>query len=217
MRTFFVILSLVVAVAVVAYQERFSIASSYASLFVVDTATKGADAILILSGNIETRSAKALELHKEGYSTQIWTFSAIQRETKYPDILKSQNVLLAEILTHEGLDKLYILPSVKKNGATSTFDEAYDLVSYLQSNPLNRVILVTDGFHTLRSKIAFEKVFKKFNIQTKLEFAPSFSPQFKLDEWYKYEKSLYRLLVKEPLGLIYYYFSDSNSKLYVNM
>lgn len=217
MRKFFVILSIFVAIGVVTYQERVFIAKAYAGLFVVDTATKGADAIVILSGSLETRINKALELYKQGYSKQIWAFTSVEKETKYPNIFKTQNILLADVLSYEGVDKLYILPSIKKHGATSTFDEAYDLASYLKENHLDRVIMVTDGFHTLRSKMAFEKIFKIFDIKTKLEFAPSFSHEFKLDEWFKYEKSLYRLLVSEPLGLLYYYFSDSNSQLYTNM
>ena len=215
MKKYLVILSIFVAIGVVTYKEKTNIAIWYATLFVVDDATKGADAILILSGNIDTRAQKAIELYKKKYAMQIWVTTPLETKTMYPHILKPQNVLLAEILTYEGVDKLYILPSLK-GGATSTFDEAYDLASYLKDNELDRIILVTDGFHTLRAQQAFKKVFKKFNIQTKLQFAPSFSRDFQLDEWLKYESSIYRLLVQEPLGLLFYYFNDSNSEVYIN-
>jgi uncharacterized SAM-binding protein YcdF (DUF218 family) len=216
MKKFLVWISILVALLVVIYQERYNIASKYASLFIIDTATKGADAILILAGNIETRVVKAIELQQKGYAEQIWTTSPYESKTKYPHILKSQNALLASILTYEKIDKLYIVPSRNK-GATSTFDEAYDLASYLQDNLIKRIIIVTDGYHTARTKIAFDKVFKKMNISTKLEYAPSFSNTFDVNNWYKYENSLLRLLVLEPIGLLFYYFSEGNSNLYINM
>jgi uncharacterized SAM-binding protein YcdF (DUF218 family) len=112
---------------------------------------------------------------------------------------------------------LYIVPS-SKGGATSTFDEAYDIASYLKDNDdVRRIIIVTDGFHTKRAQIAFEKVFEKFNIKTKIQFSPAFDDTFTLDSWFRYENSLFTLLVKEPLKLIIYYFSDSNSTFYKNM
>jgi uncharacterized SAM-binding protein YcdF (DUF218 family) len=217
MRIFLFWLSIVISIGVIIYQERFTIANNYASLFIVDTATKGADAILILSGSVESRAIKAVELYKKGYAKQIWTTKPYEGKTKYPHILKSQNSLLANILSYEKIDKLYILPTIK-DGATSTFDEAYDLAYFLQGNDdVKKVIIVTDGYHTARTQIAFEKIFKKMNISTKLEYAPAFSSFFDGKEWYKYESSFIRLIVLEPLALLYYYFHDSNSDLYVNM
>ena len=217
MRSFLFWLSIVVAISVLLYQERFMIAKEYASLFVIDTAKKGADAIVILSGSVESRVTKAIKLYKRGYAKQIWTTKPYEGKTKYPHILKSQNSILARILSYEKIDKLYILPTLNK-GVTSTFDEAYDLAYFLKDNKdIKRVIIVTDGYHTARTKVAFDKIFEKMNINTKLEYAPAFSYDFKLDEWYKYEKSFITLLVLEPLKLLYYHFHDSNSDLYINM
>jgi len=216
MKKFFVISSILFLVAMLAYDNRALLFKKYALFFVVDTATKGADAILLLSGNLDARVKKAVKLYKEKYAKQLWTTTPFERKNSYPHILKPKNVILAEILTYENIDKLYILPSLK-GGATSTFDEAYDLASYLKSNKVKRIIVVTDGFHTIRTKMAFDKIMKKFNITTKFEYAPAFSKDFDLNEWYKYEKSLYRLLVQEPLGLLFYYFSDANSDAYINM
>lgn len=40
--------------------------TTYAEFFTVNNATKGADAIVVLSGNIETRFPRAVQLFKEG-------------------------------------------------------------------------------------------------------------------------------------------------------
>ena len=215
MKKLFFIVTMLIVLCLVVYQERQFLLEKYASLFVVNTATKGADAILMLAGSLGTRVGKTIELYKEEYAPAIWTVTPYERKTKYPQILKEKNALLAEILAFEGIDKMYILPSLKQ-GATSTFDEAYDLAFYLKSNPIERLIIVTDGFHTLRSKIAFEKVFAKMGISTQLEFAPSFAEDFSLSRWYLYERSLYRLLIQEPIGVFFYWLNDANSESYIN-
>jgi len=215
MKKLFFISTALIVLGVVVYQERQALLEKYASLYVVDNATKGADAILMLAGSLDSRVSKTIDLYEKKYAPEIWTVSPYERKTNYPHILKEQNALLAEILVFEGISKLYILPSLKK-GATSTFDEAYDLAFYLKNNPIERLIIVTDGFHTLRAKIAFNKVFAKMNIPTKLEFASSFAEDFPLSEWYLYEKSLYRLLIQEPIGVFFYWLNDANSESYIN-
>ena len=53
-----------------------------------------------------------------------------------------------------------IIPS-KDDGATSTFDEAFDALSFAKENNWKRIIIVTDNFHTRRALHAFEKVFQE--------------------------------------------------------
>ena len=211
-----IVLSVVVLVLVVAYLNRDYLLKSYASWFVVDNATKGADLILLLGGNIISRSAKGIDLYKRGYAPQIALTTTPDIDTPYPDIIKSQRELLMAILEREGISDFIAIPSLK-NGATSTFDEAYDMAHFLQNNPqIKRVIVVTDGFHSRRAKIAFDKVFERQGITTKIEWASKISNRFALDQWHRYESSLFRLLIQEPLGILFYLFNDGNSELYVN-
>ncbi len=124
-------------------------------MFRIDNATKGADCVLVLSGNVETRPEQAAMLIKNGYATQLYhTDEKIWRH-KHTDIFgkdfnKSQAVLATYNLSAD------IIPSTK-GGATSTFDEAYDFVVFLKSHPMKHVILVTDAFHTARAYYAFRK------------------------------------------------------------
>jgi uncharacterized SAM-binding protein YcdF (DUF218 family) len=217
MKSFFIWSSVVIILVMLGYQQRHNLAIYYAKLFVVNNATKGADAILILNGSLETRAIEAIRLFKEGYSKQIWAIKPYSQKTKYPNILKSPIKILVELLTYEGVDKLFILPELKKEGVTSTFDEAYVLASYLKYNKdVKRIIIVTDGFHTKRAEMAFNKILLLHNITTKIQFSPAFSEHFIPEDWYKYEKSLFTLLISEPIKLLVYYFSSSNSTLYKN-
>ena len=198
------------------YIKRVSILKAYSSFFVIDNATKGADAILILSGADITRGIKAIELYKEGYAKEILITTVRTSIPPYPHIVKTRRQMAQEIFTYEQIT-LSSIPSLK-GGATSTFDEAYDVATYLKnsaSNHLKRLIIVTDGYHTRRAKVAFNKIFKKMGITTTIEFAPIVSKGW-YESWYKSEWGIFNLLLREPIALLYYLLNDSNSKLYVN-
>jgi len=51
---------------------RGTLLTGYANWFIKDTATKSADAIIILSGGKLTRVPKALEMWKNGYSASLF-------------------------------------------------------------------------------------------------------------------------------------------------
>jgi len=145
--------------------------TSYAEFFTVHTATKGADAIVILSGMIETRLPKAVALYKEGYApriliTQERPINALAAQLPCTNRDKAQafmHMLQADC-------ELTVVPS-QKGGATSTFDEAYDLKDWARKNSYKRIIIVTDDFHTRRALHAFTKVFKGTNIVVQAEGA----------------------------------------------
>ena len=173
--------------------------------FFINNATKKADAILILAGNPQTRVEKAVELYKKGYAKEIFITFCKEIPTKYPSIFPTQIEISKKIFYIEKISDYKIIPS-NKCGATSTFDEAYDLARYIKAHPLKRIIIVTDGFHTGRALYAFEKIFKKFHLNTKFEAASTSNlPK----DWYKDESYLSSYLL-EPIKFLVYIFRDSN-------
>ena len=62
------------------------------------------------------------------------------------------------------------VPSLK-GGATSTFDEAYDLRKFSEKEGFKRLILVTDAFHTRRAYHAFQTVFSGSGIRLEMSAA----------------------------------------------
>lgn len=201
-KTIFLILILVV------YLFRTELLSSYANIFNTSSYTKGADAILILSGNPSTRIEKAVELYKEGYAPKILLTTTIRDGDKYHHIIKSQMDIAKEALEYENIKDFVILPS-SKNGATSTFDEAYDLANYVQKNNLKKVILVTDCYHTARSIYAFKKVFSKLDIKTQLEIAGAKNNDFNETNWWHSEAGI-TAYVLEPIKFFFYFFRTTN-------
>lgn len=183
--------------------------TAYAAAFQIDNASKGADAIVILGGNVETRPDHAAKLVREGYASTLLLTTLRPMTSKHQTILRHETELAQEILATYNL-KAKVIPSLK-SGATSTFDEAYDLVAYMEEHPMKHVILVTDAFHTSRAHYAFSKIFEvmgKEDIVIEMAAAPN--EIFDNSNWWRTERGL-KAYILEPVKYLFYRFSASNS------
>ena len=206
---FFLVLIFLIGTFIIFYQE---ILTSYAKFFSVDNAQKGADGILILAGNSSTRTLRAIELLKNGYAKNILVTTPKNGLTKDKDLIKFYNY--DNDITNKILKKKNITPIViesLKDGATSTFDEAYDLVHYLKKHKLKRVILVTDTFHSRRALYAFNKIFELNGIDTKLNISSAKNEIFNEENWYKSELGL-SAYITEGFKFIIYILNSRNLK-----
>ncbi|MDX1295931.1 MAG: YdcF family protein [Sulfurimonadaceae bacterium] len=186
-----------------------SILSAYAGMFEIDNARKGADAILILSGGVETRPDHAAKLVKEGYAQSLLITRTRDLSGKHADIFIHQNVLAQSVLAKYGL-KATEIPSLK-NGATSTFDEAYDLIAYMKTNPMKRIIVVTDAFHTSRAYYAFNKILRNEGVQdVTIEMSAAPNDIFHNDNWWMTERGITAYIL-EPIKHLFYRFSSRNA------
>jgi uncharacterized SAM-binding protein YcdF (DUF218 family) len=179
------------------------ILTSYAKFFHINSYSKGADAILVLSGGSGNRVDRAIELLQSGYSKRILLTQEIENKRKY-DFIPTSMDIKKKILAHHNITNYHMIPSLK-GGATSTFDEAYDLVKYLEKNNLNHIIIVTSDFHTKRAKYAFDKVLKANNLldKIKVEMASSKSGVHKDNNWWKYESGLKTYPIEGMKFLVY--------------
>lgn len=201
---FFLIIFLIIAF-------RQEILSSYFNFFIVDTTNsskKDYDAIMILSGDITTRAQEGIELFQSGYSDKIYISTTKKRSNLYSHILKTKTELIKEIMEFENVQIDYI-PSYK-DGATSTLDEAKDMAYFLKQNPMKKILLVTNDFHSKRALYIFNKIFKKNNINTIVDIKAIMSNRYDSYNWYMNENSLLNFAILEPLKLILYYFIDDN-------
>lgn len=187
------------------------ILTGYASLFDASAYSKGADGILILSGNPETRVEKAVELYRQGYGGQILLTTTKSIGNKYHHIFKTQIQMVQEAIRYEGIDDFVLVPSLK-GGATSTFDEAYDLAEYVRKHNLRHIILVTDTFHTARALYAFKKVFDNLQMDVKLEAAGASNNFFNKKNWWRTESGLVTYFF-ESLKFLVYCFRSSNLEI----
>ena len=211
MKKFSVIKSTILVFILVIYLFHGEILSNYAKFFHSSDYTKGADAVLILSGNPATRVERAVELYQDGYAKKIMFTSAIHMGNKYHHIFKTQSDMVKEALDFDKIVDYEMVPSTK-GGATSTFDEAYDLAQYVIKNNLKHIIIVTDDFHTARSIYAFNKIFDMLELNTKLEIAGAKNNSFNETNWWHSEVGL-SMYILEPIKFMFYFFRTRNLEI----
>ncbi|MEA1916758.1 MAG: YdcF family protein [Campylobacterota bacterium] len=208
---FFYTFSAVVVAVVLALVFHKNILQSYAELFTIDNAVKGADAIVVLGGNSKTRPIYAVELLKKGYAKEILLTSPAQYEVEQLGLLQSEQDEYLSVLNAYDVNATIIKST--KGGATSTFDEAYDLVEYLKTHKAKKIIILTDEFHTARAHYAFKKVFNTHNIKdVELNMAAAPNVIFNTTNWYKKESGL-QSYITEPFKFIFYVFNSSNLEI----
>lgn len=181
-----------------------SILSAYAQCFVVRNATVGADAIICLSGDRETRTPECLRLWNEGYAPRLFV-TAQKPKNKEFNQLELSHLQFAQAVTERmGLDaKWELLPS-QSGGATSTFDEAVDALEMAKSEKWKKIILVTDEFHTRRSLLAFQKVFADSAVE--IQAAGAVNEVFATDNWWKSDRGILAYFgetIKYPVYLLW--------------
>ena len=200
------IIALLVCVSTLIGFHRY-ILTSYAEFFTINNFQKNSDAVLILGGSADTRAKKATELYRNGYANKILITHPKAPISEYEEIYVSDFVNLKNILEYEKVE--YTIIEDINGGAKSTFDEAKDLIIYLQNNPLDRIIIVTDNFHTKRAKYAFDKVFEKSECKTEIQIAGASNQVYNESNWWKTERGL-NAYVSEGFKYLIYLISDNN-------
>ncbi len=196
---------ILVALPIYFYKE---ILVSYAAFFSVDNATKGADAILLLAGNSETRAYHAAKLYKEGYAPIVLVSDPKTQAIKSYPFQIDDSTYSNMVLGYEGIGNVQKIPSLK-GGATSTFDEAIDLIGYLKEHPMQRVILVTDTFHTKRALYAFNKIANLNDVDILFQASAAKNSIYDETNWYKNEAGI-TSYVLEGIKFFVYLFRASN-------
>jgi len=195
----------ILTIAIVSFHPF--ILRSYAEFFTVNNYHKGADAALILGGSADTRAKKAIELLNDGIVDQILITHPKAAISEYENLIVSDFINLKQILEYEKVN--YTVVEDINDGAKSTFDEAKDLIVFIKTHPLKRIIVVTDNFHTRRAKYAFDKIFKKSDCKTIIEIAGAPNQIYNENNWWKTERGL-NAYVSEFFKYILYHLNDDD-------
>lgn len=181
--------------------------TNYANFFNIDNSSIGADAIVILSGGGLTRVPKALDLYKKGYSNRVLLTSLKPLNSKVSHLFQTNMQTAKEISNILDIQAEYEQVPSLKGGATSTFDEAYDLLVFCKKEKIMHLIIVTDGFHTRRALYAFKKVFHGSNI--KLEASAATNEIFNENNWWQSDVGISAYIL-EPIKFLVYMLSNQN-------
>ena len=196
-----------------AYFYHTSLLARYARWFHIQNATKGADAIICLSGGKFTRVPESLRLWNQGFAPLLFVTDEKPRNSNLKD-LELSNLKFANEVTRrmKFSAKWELLPSTT-GGATSTFDEAQDTLVYAEKKGWKKVILVTDEFHTRRSMLAFTKVFEGSQIEVQIAGAPN--EIFDAMNWWKSDSGILAYIA-ESIKYPIYWLWDGEPKVVEN-
>ena len=212
-RWFMWVVGLAVALGLLLFLLHPFVLPGYAWLFQKQNATKGADAIICLSGGRTTRVPESLRLWNRGFAKQLFV-TAVKAKNKEFQKLELSNLGFASAVTERmDLNATWeLLPSLS-GGATSTFDEAEDALALSLEKKWNRIIIVTDEFHTQRAHYAFQKIFEGSGVKVEVAGAPN--ELFSIEDWWKSDRGIMAYF-GETIKFPVYFFSSSEPKLVRN-
>ena len=203
MKKWLIVIILFSGVIAVSISQYRSILTAYAKFFTVNNATPGADVIVVLSGGKDTRIPHALKLFEEGYAPEILLTDEKKRNFRFAHLFPT-NEMIAQTMIEE-LEMSVPVSTIRsqKGGATSTFDEAYDLLKLSEKKRYGHLILVTDAFHTRRAYHAFQTVFEDTEI--KIEMSASSNEIFNVNNWWTSDQGISAYVlesIKYPVYLL---------------
>ena len=206
----FISISAIAATVIFQYQ---SILTNYAEFYTVNNATSGADAIVILSGGKATRIPHALNLFSEDYASRLLLTDGKKMNARFAHLFATnEEIALAMIAELKLSVPIITVPSLK-GGATSTFDEAYDLRKFSETAGFKRLILVTDAFHTRRAYHAFQTVFSGSEIH--LEMSAAKNDFYNESNWWTSDQGI-SAYVLESIKYPVYLLSSRNANFIRN-
>ncbi len=138
---------------------------------------KKADAIVVLSGGDDSRLQEAITLYQENYADSI-----ILTETGA--VLEEFNTTYSReqrlVLINAGIPPTAI--QVIGNKAASTREEAKLVRTRVANTDAHTLIVVTDPYHTLRTRLIWEDVFKNSGVD--LVIRPARSSWYRPETWW---------------------------------
>lgn len=141
------------------------------ALLITGNALEPADAVVVMGGGGEQRVAEAARLIKSGYGTWLVITEPDPSEGEE----RAGSAAYREVAILQGLSPDILL--VTEKTALSTYQEALAVLHTMQQHGLSSVIIVTDPFHTLRTRLAFREVFTGSGLAARVHPVP--------DHWYR--------------------------------
>lgn len=147
---------------------------------------RSADYVMVLPGGPDRRPFVAASMIKRGLANGVLTAetetSAANDEGLYP----TPDDVMRRILRTRGVhdDQIHVLPGHSE----STWTDAQALAKFMKKNPQVTVAIVTDGYHTRRSRWVFQRVLGSDAERVYFVSAPL--DTVSTEEWWKTEDGL---------------------------
>lgn len=160
-----------------------------------------------MSGGPVTRIPKALELYQTGYGERLLLTTLKPLNSKVAQLDLTNEQLAQEISKVLAIPATFESVPSLKGVATSTFDEAHDLLAFCIKENIRHLIIVTDAFHTRRALYAFKKIFQDSSIN--IEAAAALNEVYSAEDWWRSDSGISAYLL-EPIKFVIYLLSNQN-------
>jgi len=162
---------------------------------------QSADFVLVLPGHYETRPFVGAALAKVGLAKQVLVIETASSPDVEAGFVPPNHEIVRETLLRRGIKPTDII--LINAESTSTFEDATALLRFLGDRADKTVTIVTNDFHTRRTRWVFRKVFGDRHKQ--LHFVSAPRDECHAENWWHSRLGV-SLYVSEYIKLIYYFF-----------
>ncbi len=158
-----------------------------------------ADHVMILPGDETLRPLVGAAIFNSGLARNVLVPVTRVSADEKDGISLPTSEIVRHILKHRGIpnEKILSLPGASR----TTFDDARALAAYLESKPQDTVIVITNAFHSRRTRYIFRQVLGPMSGRLRFVAAPN--PGFADDNWWQ-TRSGVRIVLSENLKLAFY-------------
>lgn len=143
---------------------------------VVSDPVKRSDAIVLLSGGGPERAEEAARIYRDGNVGGKF----ILTETGHREDGERNSHILYWQVVYAGVPADYILTTQGRSSSTS--DEAQAVLETMQQQGLTSCIVVTDPYHTMRTRLIFRQAMRGSGIRVRVH--PASEHWFRAETWF---------------------------------
>ena len=183
----------------VLYTARSRLLPLFAHWLDVGEAPRQADCVLVMPGEETTRPFVAAALVKAGLAERVLIPENILSPEVADDIVPPTHEISRRILLRRGVaeNRIEILPGTTSN----TFADGQALAEFIESSPDARVLVVTNGYHTRRTRWVLRRVLGDRMQRVTMVSAPY--DNFQPEQWWRMEEG-FLAVVGEYLKMAIY-------------
>jgi uncharacterized SAM-binding protein YcdF (DUF218 family) len=158
-----------------------------------------ADAVVLLNGSPNSRPFVAAAVVHGGWAPKIIVNTVALHPSEASGAVPRFFDITMKVLDYGGVppDRVVRLDTA----AATTFDEAQAVAGYLADHPIKRLLIVTDGPHTRRSRWIFQRMLADQPVEIEMVSAPT--DGFDSENWWRSEDG-FLFVVSEYFKFFYY-------------
>lgn len=203
-------LAVAIVLGYVAFALRASWLPALAQWLDVGGPLTNADIVLALPGDDERRPFVAASLVNVGLARKVAVVENAKSSDEHDGISFPAHVVTSGIYKARGLQSSQIV--VLRGQSTSTAEDLESLHRYLHDHAEERACIVTNAFHTRRTRWTIRNRLPDVDARINIFSAPN--PEFDCQDWWQFPESL-ECVLSEYLKLGWYSVKFGNSWMFV--